>query len=226
VGISEPNGLTDEYGHNNENHSAFELAPQYDHQLIVLFRTNSRPWENSYEIFDTDGNVVFSRGDFEANTLYWDTLSLSPGCYEFMAYDTGGDGMNDWPSGHGNGFIKFMDFDLNVVANPNRWFGEYTRYNFVNTDEPVGMRTIEETASINIFPNPSEGGFTIELLTNPGEYHINVYDLAGKIVYEDKIINSSYEDYQLDLSKFGNGIYLLNVGTADYNAIKKIVIER
>ncbi|NOR86235.1 MAG: hypothetical protein GQ527_01360, partial [Bacteroidales bacterium] len=139
VSISDPNGTTDEYEHNNVNRSSFELAPIHDFQMIVWFKTNNRAYENSYEIFDTDGNVVFVRDNLEANTLYEDTLNLDPGCYEFIAYDEGGDGMYDWPSGHGNGYIKLRKADGSALVTLENWFGEYIRYNFVNTAEPLAI---------------------------------------------------------------------------------------
>ena len=93
-----------------------------------------------------NGTVVYYRTEFEANTAHYDTLDLDPGCYKFIAYDTGGDGMNDWPSGHGNGYIKLKTVNGDLVANLQRWFGEFISHEFVNTAYPVN---IEEKESIS-----------------------------------------------------------------------------
>ncbi len=226
VSISGPNGLADEYVHNNENHSSFEVAPQYEQELIIWFKTNNKYWENSYEIYDTDGDVVFSRDFDAANTIYKDTINFIPGCYEFIAYDSGGDGMNNWPSNSGNGYIHFRDSEGSFLTSLENWFGEYIRHNFVSTDDPIGISVNKETPSFNIWPNPSEGNFSLELFTGAGEYHVSVSNITGEIVYREEINSSLHEIHKLDLSRLGNGFYLINVSSAKINTFKKIIIEK
>lgn len=216
---------SDEYEYNNSTSSFFDLAPEHNQQLIVHFKTNKRPWENEYEVLDSDGNIIFERGDFEASTLHIDTLNLEPGCYEFIAYDSGGDGMYDWPSGYGTGYIKFYDFDGNLVANLEAWFGEYIRYNFINTANLVKIEDPNK-ASFNIFPNPSEGIFNIELMTNAGDYTISIYNTTGSLVKELNLKTVSPGTYPLNLSDLNRGFYLINVSSDNFNSFRKIMIEK
>ena len=172
-----------------------------------------------------DGTVVYYRTDFNANTVHYDTLNLDPGCYQFIAYDTEGDGMNDWPSGYGNGYIKLKNMEGNTMANLERWFGEFISQQFVNTAYPVYIEE-KEKLSFNIYPNPSEGLFNIELLSNPGEYLVSIYSPTGALVHESQIHNQAPGIYQLDLSKLDSGFYLINVSSGDFNMFKKIVLEK
>lgn len=215
----------DEYEYNNAMSSTFAMAPEHDHQLIIHYKTNKRPFENSYEILDTDGNVIFERGDFEMSTVHIDTLNLEPGCYEFIAYDAGGDGMYDWPSGHGTGYIKFYDLNGDQVANLEEWFGEYIRYNFINTANLVRIEDLKK-ATFNIFPNPSDGLFNIELMTNAGDYSISIYNTTGSLVKELKLKTASPGTYPINLSELKQGFYLINVSSGEFNIFKKIMIEK
>ncbi len=216
---------TDEYEHNNTNSANFELAPIHDQQMIVHFKTNKRPWENNYEILDTDGNVVFERGDFEVSTLHIDTLNIEPGCYEFIAYDSEGDGMYDWPSGYGTGYIKFYDMEGNLVANLEEWFGEYMRYNYINTAYPVKIDELS-SATFNIFPNPSDGLFNLELFTNAGKYNISIYNTTGSLMKQIQLKSNAPGIYPIDLSELNNGFYVINVASGEFNMFKKIMIEK
>jgi hypothetical protein len=215
----------DEYEYNNYMVSVFESAPEHNQQLIVHFKTNKRPWENSYEIKDATGNIVFERGDFEMSSLHIDTLNLAPACYEFMAYDSGGDGMYDWPSNHGTGYIRFYDFDGNLVANLEEWFGEYIRYNFVNNANLVRVDD-REKLTFNIYPNPSNGFFNLELITNGGEHHIKIYNTTASLVKELKLKTTAPGTHPIDLSELKHGFYLINVSSGEFSSFKKILIEK
>lgn len=216
---------SDEYEYNNSMSTVFEMAPDHNQQLIIHYKTNKRPFENSYEVLDTDGNVVFERGDFEMSTLHIDTLNLEPGCYEFIAYDSGGDGMYDWPSGYGTGYIKFYNFEGNQVVNLEEWFGEYIRYNFINTANLVRIED-QYKASFNIYPNPSDGHFNLELKTNGGDYIISIFNTTGSLVKELPLKTLSPGTYPLDLCDLHQGFYLISVSSVDFNMFKKVMIEK
>ena len=222
VELSQPNGVNDEYIHNNINRSSFELAPSHDFQIVIWFKTNNVAWQNSYEVYDAQANVVFSKDDLEPNTVYIDTLNLYPGCYEFVAYDSEGDGMNNWPDGVGDGYIKIKKQDETLVANLEKWFGEYLRYNFLNTAEPVSVGEIA-LEQFNIWPNPSNGEFTIELPRKFDNCEVKVFNITGSIVYKTNIKNRGSSS--LKLSHLPKGIYLIKVKSAGFDENKKIVIE-
>jgi len=215
----------DEYEYNNINTSAFEVVDEYAQQIIIEFKTNTRPFENSYEVHNMDGDIVYYRTQFEASTIHYDTLNLEQGCYKFIAYDTGGDGMYNWPSNHGTGHIKLRTMDGSLVANLESWFGEYIAHSFVNTAYPVRIDD-RDKLTFNIYPNPSDGLFNIELMTNPGDYRVSIYNPAGALVHETEINSQSPGTYQLNLSELDNGLYLINVTSGEFNMFKKIVIEK
>ncbi len=80
-------------------------------------------------------------------------------------------------------------------------------------------------STLTIFPNPSQGLFTLEL---EGEAELNevvVYDLSGKKVFQSEL--SSGSTSQLDLSSLEKGTYLIIVNERDEQNRKfdKIIIE-
>lgn len=225
VELSQPNGVNDEYIHNNINTAQFSYAPIHDYQIVIWFKTNNRPWENSYEIRDANENVVFEKDDFEANTQYVDTLNLEPGCYEFIAYDTEGDGMYNWPSNAGNGIVQIKKKDGTVVENLEKWFGEYLRYNFLNTAAPVAVNDIE-FSNFKLWPNPSSGKFSLQANSLDGVLNVSVKNLMGNEVYREVLNNRTPHIHQLNLSSLANGIYLVNIESEGLNSYMKIIIEK
>lgn len=88
---------------------------------------------------------------------------------------------------------------------------------------------IEENSlgSINIYPNPSNGVFTI-MIENPGvnEIMIQLVDLQGKVVYSELDMNVSAPYVKMitleDLSK---GLYFLRLKTENSSQINKLIIQ-
>ncbi|NBG64769.1 T9SS type A sorting domain-containing protein [Acidiluteibacter ferrifornacis] len=59
-----------------------------------------------------------------------------------------------------------------------------------------------------IFPNPSDGKFTIKSQFLQSPKQIKVYDLNGRLILTDKIQSNIH---QIDLVRFGRGIYFLEI---------------
>src|SRR5690606_5973127 len=76
-----------------------------------------------------------------------------------------------------------------------------------NTCSLVLSNSNFETNKLNIYPNPSNGIFTIN---SEEVLDIKVYDLIGKLIYSNKV-NSGIN--QIDISNYSNGIYLLQYST-------------
>lgn len=85
-----------------------------------------------------------------------------------------------------------------------------------------------DNTKINIYPNPSNGKFTINIESNKSEeYRLEIYNLNGKVVLKNtfkakknKIINE-----EIDLSSLGKGSYITLFTTDEYNTSKSIIIK-
>ena len=81
---------------------------------------------------------------------------------------------------------------------------------------------MNEDAEITLYPNPSEGIFTVEATVSLQYVKLQIYDVLGKLILEKKNIKSSIK---IDLSDKEKGVYQIQIIT-DKNVItKKFVIQ-
>ncbi len=95
------------------------------------------------------------------------------------------------------------DFDILVLGKEN-----YILSGKLRAEPPVSVAESPKAEPINIFPNPSEGIFTLDINEDFKEANLMVYDMYGKqIVAVDKLEQST----QIDLSDYAAGIYFVKL---------------
>lgn len=87
----------------------------------------------------------------------------------------------------------------------------------------TGISPTSESDGISIFPNPSEGVFTLLLPTLGFPAKAKVYDMLGKKVADFEISSSHSE---MNLTALPNGIYHLNISIGEAILNKKIIIRK
>jgi len=93
---------------------------------------------------------------------------------------------------------------------------KYVRLNISQPNVEQCITHIENTfrtGDIEIFPNPSQGVFTLEfnMLSGRRQLDLAVYDISGKEIMKEKLkIPGNYKK-TLDLSRFGKGTYLIQI---------------
>lgn len=117
--------------------------------------------------------------------------------------------------------------DISIGRCPDG-IGEFTTQSPSTFNAPNCYSGIEEITSHieqKIYPNPSNGNFTIELGEN-GNYTIELTDLTGKTIEKATIIQD--RTYQFQSNLLSNGIYLLKISSDDQNfwSSSKINISR
>ena len=147
---------------------------------------------------------------------------------------TSGTDCNNCPGGQWTGTdntLKLYSYPLtSLIGQSNVIF----RIVF-HSDESVGQLgvvvddfIIEGTLSTNdftlkniaIYPNPSAGIFTISLGDNTAT-KLQVYDVSGKIIFEEK--QAIQFDYKLDLSSTATGIYFVKIESDKQSIVKRII---
>ena len=89
--------------------------------------------------------------------------------------------------------------------------------------EPVicEVTSLNETASqVSLFPNPTQGKVTVKAA---GMSQVTVINAMGQVMLTQQVDN---DETILDLSSFGNGMYMVTINTIDGVIVKKINVLR
>lgn len=88
----------------------------------------------------------------------------------------------------------------------------------------VGISKSLNSATVNIYPNPTDGILHIEI-NNLGNtaYSISVIDVMGRTVHRSQ---ASEKKVQLNLSELGSGVYYLLIGNDECLVKRKVVIQK
>lgn len=78
---------------------------------------------------------------------------------------------------------------------------------------------------LSVYPNPSNGMFTLESRYDLDKVSITIYTMDGRLMYEGKIelLNTPKT---LDLSSFSEGMYILRVETSSFRISKLLAVNR
>ena len=97
------------------------------------------------------------------------------------------------------------------------------------------VRVIYQNTSIDdntetkvaVYPNPTNGRFVVELeVANGSNVSVSILNLLGE---EVKVVSrnaTAQDQYEIDLSDFANGVYLVKVQTGDNSILKRIVLSK
>ncbi len=95
---------------------------------------------------------------------------------------------------------------------------------------PTGINEITESSSVNIFPNPNNGVFTIALshpALDAGSQTIEVFNVFGERIFSE-ILRSAQDDKVINLNGQPNGVYFYRVlnETGGLVGEGKLIIEK
>ena len=145
-------------------------------------------------------------------------------------------GGSTWIEGIGNTYGLFMEPWINVsmyfrelmcvsdndtIVYDNFAFPQHLEIGHLGTcglTLDLNEQAIEEL-SWTVFPNPSNGHFTINTASESGV--LSVYSLTGVLIHES-IIQDSETD--LSLNKLGNGVYIIQYANGRSVSTKRLVI--
>jgi len=97
-------------------------------------------------------------------------------------------------------------------------------YSLYTHTEHASIEEVEET-KFNVFPNPSNGQWTIEFPQDVDEvYSMSVVDLAGNLVYLEKSINFNGGIYSFAIDNLAEGTYILQLVGKNERYTKKLIV--
>ena len=81
-------------------------------------------------------------------------------------------------------------------------------------------------ANITIHPNPSNGKITLEMNEVNNEIcNVTINNLLGQSVYSSEEYIHEFYKKDIDITKFGKGVYLIEVSNSHTTITEKLVIE-
>ncbi len=146
------------------------------------------------------------------------------------------------PAGNDKYRWTFGDGGKDQAANPT--------YNYVNVDQAtfeaclatqkgecwsescetiaidlLGVDQLTKNNSmINVYPNPSNGQFTVNV-ENAGDVVVKVGDILGNVI-SAKVVDNFNGTYSVDMSAVAEGIYFVQVRNGDFYATKRITVSK
>ena len=247
VTIKDPNGQADAYIDDNTMSSDFAGATTYPDKIIIHFMTNNDASENSYKIVNiSTGQVHFSKNNFSNQTLYLDTINLSPGaCYQFYFSDEGKSTRSGGVNTDGLQFLSFYDLLEGTgtlkIKNANNGatlkditalnagpfglsggnFGAFYSLNFMSV---FGLSTpnVEPITSVEVFPNPASDKLYVNYTTSGGQGSIQLLDLKGRVLHTEPIAKLS-GTAMIKMETLVPGVYVVKVTTGNESHIEKVV---
>ena len=77
---------------------------------------------------------------------------------------------------------------------------------------------------VSLFPNPTSNQFTLKVATENAENAtVNIYTTEGKLISTDEFNTS--QAFTSNISKYGTGLYFVEVTTAELQAVKKLIVR-
>lgn len=171
---------------------------------------------SNYQDSDDDGDLVSTTNE---TTGIGAGLIFNPS--EFI--DTDGDSVQNYLDADDDGDnVLTKDEDYNNNGSP---MDDDTNANgipdFLDSNVAMSINSIKYV-DFKIYPNPTKGELQIQTFFGNGEIEATIYNLQGK---ELMILKKQAQSnaFQLDLSKFSKGIYLLKIKTENAEILKKII---
>lgn len=122
--------------------------------------------------------------------------------------------------GNLNADAPFSAYYLRVVSTPD------SCHLFIDSTSSVLDYSRSLNAKVNVFPNPNNGIFTLQVNSgSPVTGNVIIYDAIGRQVHSQPIDVLGAYITTIDLSRFGSGLYTLQISTPQGSAVKKISIE-
>ena len=92
--------------------------------------------------------------------------------------------------------------------------------NVVLVDDELSLAE-NESQKVSLYPNPTSNEVAISLEGWSGEIRLNLVDVNGKVLLEQRVINTN-ETIDIDLSNYAKGVYYVNILSSESVVTKKI----
>ncbi len=147
-----------------------------------------------------------------------------------------GNGMFEVNDGSGVLFVDDVIFAFTPTAGENYDIIGLGHYSFSerkilprSADDiqvSTGIDTPKGIVSLNIYPNPSNGLFTLEMNTaKAGTFNVEIINISGQVIYTKQINQDGFYQDQINISNEAKGIYYIRIMDGNQAKVSKIMIQ-
>lgn len=175
--------------------------------------------DKALEVIDclTANGANVQIGTYEEKTCqHWYVAYMGSGLYRIMA-------------AHSYRALDVLNSSLDDGANVRqRSYDQDLRSQHWRFKTPVIIESIgsvtNELNGFNLYPNPSDGSFTIDLSDLPIQdlVHIEIFSLDGKRVYNQLYSNTNSITFTDRLSR---GVYMINLTSEEWTVTQKLIVN-
>lgn len=179
-------------------------------------------WDIIYMEYSTDGNNWQLLGSANDPDWYNNAAVPTTDCYNCPGAQWTGTvanmqsyfySLNNFNS-ETNFMVRFVFVADEAVNQEGVVIDDFVIKSFLSVKENV----LEQ--ALSVYPNPSSDIFNIQLHNSIEDVEISVSDITGKRIFSNKKVTNGFE---LDLSNFSTGIYLLQVQSGSTIVTKKLM---
>ncbi|MGM0649472.1 MAG: PKD domain-containing protein [Bacteroidota bacterium] len=225
--------LTTEYEINGSIYDIAKHAYSSTGNYTVMFTLTNGCGNSFTDYFnvDIDDNIPVD------GWFWWD--SDNPAVNENIEFFALGGSSYQWDFGDGSAVITSTS-SLTPVMHSYSSQGDYTisvtitnscgnseTYTDIISIDPVGIQNnnVSDNDFLNIYPNPNNGSFTLEIENNDKEkLMLQIMNITGQIIYTKQLEDKSNITHKIDLSDYSKGIFLVKVQSEKKYEIKKVII--
>ena len=223
VELNEPNGEDDQWEADNSLTVDFDSPKEMPEQMVLTYKSNNDPDDNTIQIFDAAKQVIYERTAemTKANTLYTDTLNLPDGNYRIALQDTAHNGLEFWfmPQ-HGFGYMYLSDLDGNILHRFESDCGVGEQLDFTTELEPKIDTTVEQSFFI-LHPRRIRTETQLMVyLEKPSEGIINVLK-DGNTVKAFPFEDVKNKTFDLKLDDIEDGRYVIELFVEGESKLKQ-----
>lgn len=226
INATSVNSTTDENTADNMSDVALsENTNEAVSDLTVTLTHDRYAEEVGLKIMGSDGTVVYeiAVGDLSqlaTNTtgVVTETIEWSvDDCFTVELTDSYGDGMS-WTGSDGSGLVITDAKGTEVLNIAGDSYGSKATDVYHHAEFPAGTEELG-SSSLSVYPNPANNVITIAGVT--GNSNITVYDVQGRIVLQNTVLNNT-----VDVSALTSGVYTIHVENNGSIAVEKLSIVK
>ncbi|MCD4745445.1 MAG: PKD domain-containing protein [Bacteroidales bacterium] len=118
-------------------------------------------------------------------------------------------------------------YDVSLTVSDGSSSNTYTRTDYIIVNTCAGITEKTANFNINIFPNPSNGYFTLKFNSVKEDIvNIKILNSLNVVVYENKNLRITGDNIStIDISYLSKGVYFLIVENKENNSVSRIIIQ-